>query len=184
MKIISPKNRIMREEFLAKGMAIDTGEIRKTYDLQTLRTNLTFIPENEIQRPHSHILASEAVHVLAGEIQISHEGRWRKIVENQIALFDSNEIHNIRTTKPSQPILYPKARENTAAVAMVYKWIAPYFKIFRGEISFVIENDWFDERYENSSSDPSTSPVLRLKKSHQRKFWQILSRNKISNKNF
>lgn len=179
MKIIRPKKRIMRDEFLAKGMLIDTGEIRKTYDLLTFRSNITYIPENETQRSHRHILITEAVHVLAGQLQVQREGEWEKIVEDQVALFDVNELHNIRTTKLQKSILYPGASKNTAAVAIVYKWIAPHFKIYGDEIGFVIENDWFDENYQDNSSHLSTSPVLRLEKTLQEKFWQIIQRSKL-----
>ena len=178
MKIVSAKTRIMRDEFLAKGIASDTGEIRKTYDLITFRANVTYLPENETQRSHRHTLITEAVHVLAGHLQVQQEGKWEEIAEDQIALFDVNEMHNIRTTKLQESILCPGASKNTTAVAIVYKWIDPYFKINKDEIGFVMENDWFHENYQDDSSDPSTSPVLRLKKPLQEKFWQIIQRSK------
>ena len=114
MKVVSPKKRIMADEFLAKGVARKTGEIRKTYDLLTLRSNFTYIPENETQRPHRHFLVIEAVHVLAGELQVHCEGKWQKIVEDEIALFDLNELHNVRTTKVQQSVVYPGVTKNTA----------------------------------------------------------------------
>lgn len=78
---------------------------------------------------------------------------------------------------------------NTAAVVIVYKWIPPYLKIYKDEVSFVIENDWFsfviendwfNEQYKDNPRDPTASPVLRLAESLQERFWDIAKRNNVS----
>jgi hypothetical protein len=179
MKKITPKKRVMRDEFLEMGIITDTGEIRLTYNLLTLRSNLTFIPENETQRPHKHVLITEAVHVLAGEIHVHHGGIWEKILQNQVALFDLNEFHNIKTGKINNSIEYPGAKYDTAAVAIVYKWIPPYLVINEDELTFVMENDWFGKDCEKAADDAKVSPLLKLEHVHQDRFWQIVKRNDI-----
>ncbi len=169
----------MRQESLALGITKDTNEIRESYDLITFKSNLSYMPANESQVPHKHFLVREAVHVLDGQIEVWHEDTWKTVVEKQVALFDLNELHNVRTGNLDRPLLFPGTANNTAAVAIVYKWIPPYLEIYEDEVSFVIKNDWFNYQYEDDLSDPKTSPLLRLEKSLQGRFWEIVKRNKV-----
>jgi hypothetical protein len=68
---------------------------------------------------------------------------------------------------------------NTAAVVIVYKWIPPYFEIYEDEISFVFDNDWFNQEYGDDLSDLTASPVLLLDSNLQAKFWNIADRNNV-----
>ena len=136
MKVIKGKKRIMQEEFLAKGITKKTAEVRETYDLLTFRSNISYMPSNETQRPHRHILVSEAVHVLAGQIEVRHANHWQPVVHDQVALFELNEVHNIRTTNLNEGVIYAGIREDVAAIAVVYKWIAPFFEIYEDENQF------------------------------------------------
>ena len=94
-----------------------------------------------------------------------------------------NELHNVRTTKVQQSVVYPGVTKNTASVAIVYKWIPPFLTIYEDEITFIIQNDWFNNNYEDKDSDPKTSPVLRLDKNLQDKFWEIVTRNNMHIRN-
>jgi hypothetical protein len=169
----------MRIEFFRKGMPKHTGEIRETYDLLTFRSNISYMPRNETQTPHKHVLVMEAIHVLAGQIEVQTLGHWNIVKEEQVALFDLNEVHNIRTKNQNKIVVYPRSNKDIGAVTVVYKWIPPYLKITRDEVTFVIENDWFDDKYYNELSDHKTSPVLRLDKPLQKKFWAIVKRNAV-----
>lgn len=167
----------MGNEFFRSGMPKQTGEIRETYDLLTFRSNISYMPRNETQTPHKHILVMEAIHVLAGQIEVRTLDNRKTVKEEQVALFDLNEVHNIRTKNQHTVLVYPRSTRATGAVTVVYKWIPPFLKIHRNEVTFIIENDWFDAKYKKNSSDPKTTPVLRLKKPLQKKFWDIVKRN-------
>jgi hypothetical protein len=169
----------MRNEFFGQGFERDTGEIRQTFDLITFRSNLTFIPCNEIQTIHKHILVMEAVHVLAGLVHVLSGNHWKTIRQGEVAVFDLNELHNLRTTRRHTRIGFPLVPENISAIAIVYKWIPPYIAVYEKEVSFVLQNDWFDNEFKDNFSDPSTSPVLRLEKTLQKRFWKIVKRNNV-----
>lgn len=179
MKVIKARTRNMREEFSALGIKKRTHEIRESYDLITFRSNLSFMPLNETQMPHKHILVTEAIHVLAGQIEVCADGDWNTLTEKQAVLFELNEIHNIRTGNFYRPILFPGTTNNTAAVVIVYKWIPPYFEIYEDEISLVFDNDWFNLEYRDHPRDITASPVLGLDSNLQEKFWNIADRNKV-----
>ena len=179
MKLIKARTRDMSEEFSALGIKKNTNEIRESYDLVTFRSNLSFMPINETQTPHKHVMVREAIHVLAGQIEVCTDGDWNTLIEKQIVLFDLNEIHNIRTDNFDRRILFPGTLDNTAAVVIVYKWIAPYFEIYADEISFVFDNDWFNLDYQNDLRDSTASPILLLDSNLQEQFWNIAERNNI-----
>jgi uncharacterized cupin superfamily protein len=180
MKIITGKKRVMRDELVAQGTPKDTGEIRQTFDLTTLRSNLSYMPPNETQTRHKHFLVNEAVHVLSGQIDARTSNNWKNVKREQVVLFDLGELHNIRTRDAVKLEEQSRVTKNVSAVTVVYKWIPPYLKIYKDEASFVIENDWFEDRHEKNFNDLTTSPVLRLKKTLQEKFWEIIKRNDIA----
>ena len=68
---------------------------------------------------------------------------------------------------------------NTAAVGIVYRWIPSYLKIYKDELSFVIEYDWFNEQYRNNPRDHTAGPVLRLTESLQETFWDTAKSNNV-----
>jgi len=179
VKLIKARTRDMGVEFSALGIKKTTNEIRESYDLVTFRSNLSFMPINEIQTPHKHVLVREAIHVLAGEIEVCTDGDWNTLTEKQAVLFDLNEFHNIRTGNCDRRILFPGTFDDTAAVVLVYKWIAPYSVVYEDEISFVFENDWFNLDYGNDLRDSTASPILLLDSNLQEKFWNIADRNNI-----
>jgi len=170
----------MREEFSTLGIKKDTHEIRESYDLITFRSNLSFMPPNETQVPHKHILVREAIHVLAGELEVCTDGDWNSLSEKQAVLFDLNEIHNIRSGNFDRQLLFPGTMDNTTAICIVYKWIPPYFEIYEDEITFVFDNDWFNLEYRDDLRDPTASPLLRLESNLQEKFWNIADRNNVA----
>ena len=179
MQVIKARTRNMQEEFSALGIKKSTHEVRESYDLITFRSNLSFMPKNETQTPHKHIMVREAIHVLAGQIEVCTDGDWNTLIEKEAVLFELNEIHNIRTGNFDRSILFPGTMNNTAAVVIVYKWIPPYFEIYEDEISFVFDNDWFDLRYKDPLRDHTASPILLLDSNLQEKFWNIADRNKV-----
>jgi len=179
VQVIKPRTRNMREEFSALGIKKCTHEVRESYDLITFRSNLSFMPINETQTPHKHVLVREAIHVLAGQIEVCTDGDWNTLNEKQAVLFDLNEIHNIRTEKFDRPLLFSGTMTNTAAVVIVYKWIPPYFEIYEDEISFVFDNDWFSQEYRDDLRDLTASPILLLDSNLKEKFWNIADRNKV-----
>ena len=179
MKVIKATTRDMRKEFSTLGIKKSTNEIRESYDLFTFRSNLSYMPIDETQKPHKHILVMEAIHVLVGQIEVCTDGDWNTLSEKQAVLFDLNEVHNIRTRNFDQRILFPGTPENIGAVVIVYKWIPPYFEIYKDEINFIFDHDWFNLEYRDHRSDITTSPVLRLDCKLQEKFWNIVDRNKV-----
>jgi quercetin dioxygenase-like cupin family protein len=169
----------MKEEYRALGKSIETDEIRETYDLDTFRSNINYLPQNQTQTTHKHFLVIDAIHVMAGEIEVLHDKTWETVRAGNVAVFDLNELHNLRTLENRGLIEYPGATSTTTAVAIVYKWIPPYLKIHKQEISLIIQNDWFSDEFVNDLSDPSTSPILRLEKPLRDKYWSIIKRNTI-----
>ena len=45
-------------------------------------------------------------------------------------------MHNIRTTNLNEGVIYAGIREDVVAIAVVYKWIAPFFEIYEDENQF------------------------------------------------
>ena len=74
------------------GVKKRTHEVRESYDLITFRSNLSYMPINETQTPHKHVLVREAIHVLAGQIEVCTDGDWNTLIEKEAVLFDINEI--------------------------------------------------------------------------------------------
>lgn len=167
----------MQEEFIGRGVSQQTAEVRQTYDLGTMRSNLTYIPRNENQIRHRHLLVMEAVHVLAGQLLVRQSGDWKTVRQNEVALFELNELHSMKAKPVLKSIIYPGITGNIAAVALVCKWIPPFLTVHKEEVSFIIENDWFDRGYQGVQTASSTTPISRLDKIFQRKFWQIVKRN-------
>jgi len=76
------------------------------------------MPLNETQTAHKHILVKEVIHVLAGEIEVCTDADWNRLIQKQAVLFDSNEIHNIRTGDFDRPLILLGTIDNTTAVVI------------------------------------------------------------------
>jgi hypothetical protein len=177
MKIITGSRRVMREELYKAGTPKETNEIRESYSMGSLVTSFTHMPENETQNPHKHILVKEAIHVLYGSIEVLSNKKWHPIKERQIAEFDLNEYHNVRT-RPNN-MVFPHAKKNISAITLAYKWIPAYVNIEENEIDLVLRYDWFHQNYEKNNKDITTSPLLRASKEIQKKFLNVARRNKF-----
>lgn len=176
MKIINGNIRVMREELLKAGTPKDTDEIRESYPMSSLIANITYMSENETQNPHKHFLVKEAIHVLSGNVDVLSNNVWHPLQERQVAEFDLDEYHNVRTGEKTN-VIFPHAGKNIAAITLAYKWIPAYVKIEESEVDLVLKYDWFHQNYEQNSTDPSTSPLLRENSDTQEKFWEVVKRN-------
>ncbi len=179
MQIIDGQTRAMRDEYEKIGIAKDTNEVRESFDLETMRTVIAYMPENEIQHTHKHSMIIEAIHVIAGQIDVWNDGAWKTIPENNIVMFEHGEYHNLRTIKKIKEINLLSTDSSIAAITLAYKWIPPDLEIFRDEIEMVLDNDWFHIDYKQGTDDHTTSPLLRASDAVQEKFLQILKRNNL-----
>ena len=172
----------MCDEYRKIGIIKETNEIRESFDLGTTNSIIAYMPENEIQNPHMHSIIIEAIHVIAGELEVWNNGKWKAVSENQIVMFEHGEYHNLRTSKKTKDINIISSDSNIAAVTLAYKWIPPDLEIFSEEIKMILEYDWFHLNYKQDTEDKTTSPLLRADKVIQKKFFSILKRNKLNEK--
>jgi hypothetical protein len=114
----------------------------------------------------------------AGQVEIFCDGKWILLNEREVAVFSLNEVYNMRTGSQVKEITYPHSTNNIAAVTIVYKWIPPLFEIQNDEMNFIIQNDWFSDQFDQNNKDPQASHVFRLEETLQKKFWNIVERNK------
>lgn len=169
----------MRDEYRKIGILTETDEIRESFDLATMRSVIAYMPENEMQNTHRHSMVVEAIHILAGQVDVWNKGQWKPLSENQVAIFERNEYHNLRTAKKINKIDFPSSDHSIAAVTLAYKWIPPNLEIHSDEIDLVLDYDWFHLDYEPDTYDKTTSPLLRSDEATQKKFWNILERNNL-----
>lgn len=179
MRIIDGQTRIMRDEYEKIGIKKDTDEIRESFDLDTMRSIIAYIPENETQHPHKHSIIIEAIHVIAGQLDVWNKGSWKTIQENNIVMFEHGEYHNLRTRKKTKDITLLSSDSSIAAITLSYKWIPPSLKISDDEVEMILDNDWFHLDYVHGTKDQTTSPLLRTSKDMQKKFFQIIERNNL-----
>ena len=179
MRIVNGQTRIMCDEYQKIGIIKDTSEIRESFDLDTMRSVIAYIPEDEMQHTHKHTIIIEAIHVIAGQLDVWNDGAWKTIPENNIVMFEHGEYHNLRTAKKTKEINLLSADSSIAAITLSYKWIPPNLKIFQDEIKMILDNDWFHLDYVHSTKDDTTSPLLRESDTVQEKFLQILKRNNL-----
>ncbi len=170
----------MRDEFEKIGITKDTNEIREFFDLDTIRSVIAYIPEDEMQHTHKHSIIIEAIHVIAGQLDVWNKGMWETIQENNIVMFEHGEYHNLRTAKKTKEINLLSSDSSIAAITLAYKWIPPNLKIFQDEIEMILDNDWFHLDYVQGTKDATTSPLLRNSDAVQEKFLQILKRNNLT----
>ena len=169
----------MRDEYQKIGIIRDTNEIRESFELDTMRSIIGYIPEDEIQHTHKHSIIIEAIHVIAGQLDVWNNGTWKTIHENNIVMFEHGEYHNLRTTKKTKEINLLSSDSGIAAITLSYKWIPPNLEILQDEIKIVLDNDWFHLDYVYGTKDETTSPLLRENDIIQEKFLQILKRNNL-----
>ena len=179
MRVVDGQTRIMRDEYEKIGITKDTNEIRESFDLDTMRSVIAYMPEDEIQHTHMHSIIIEAIHVIAGQLDVWNNGVWKTIPENNIVVFQHGEHHNLRTSKKSKEISLLSADSGVAAITLAYKWIPPNLKIFQDEIETILDNDWFHLDYVHGTDDTTTSPLLRTSNEVQKKFMNILKRNNL-----
>ncbi len=180
MRIIDGHTRIMRDEYEKIGIIKDTNEVRESFDLDTMRSVIAYMPENETQHTHMHSIIIEAIHVVAGQLDVWNNGTWKTIPENNIVMFEYGEYHNLRTMKKIKEINLLSSDSSIAAITLAYKWIPPYLKIMQDEVQMVLDNDWFHIDYKHGAdNDYTTSPLLRASDAVQEKFFQILNRNNL-----
>jgi hypothetical protein len=179
VRIIDGQTRIMRDEYEKIGIVKDTDEIRESFDLDTMRSVIAYMPENEIQHTHKHSIIIEAIHIIAGQLDVWNDGAWKTIPENNIVMFEHGEYHNLRTMKKTKEINLLSSDSGVAAITLAYKWIPPNLEIFQDEIDMVLDNDWFHLDYVYGTKDYTTSPLLRASDAVQEKFLQILKRNNL-----
>ncbi|MCH9658293.1 hypothetical protein K0U27_06295 [archaeon] len=179
MRVVDGQTRIMRDEYEKIGITKDTNEIRESFDLDTMRSVIAYMPEDEIQHTHMHSIIIEAIHVIAGQLDVWNNGVWKTIPENNIVMFQHGEYHNLRTSKKSKEISLLSADSGVAAITLAYKWIPPNLKIFQDEIETILDNDWFHLDYVHGTEDATTSPLLRTSNEIQEKFMNILKRNNL-----
>ena len=179
MRIIDGQTRIMRDEYKKIGITKDTDEVRESFDLESMRSVIAYMPENETQHTHMHSMIIEAIHVIAGQLDVWNNGAWKTILENNIVMFEHGEYHNLRTMKKTKEINLLSSDSSIAAITLAYKWIPPNLKILQDEIEMVLDNDWFHIDYKQGADDHTTSPLLRASDAVQAKFFQILKRNNL-----
>lgn len=179
MRVLDAKTRIMRDEYKKIGILKQTDEIRESFDLESMRSVIAYMPENEIQHPHMHSIIIEAVHIIAGELDVWNNNEWKTISENQIVVFEHGEYHNLRTSKKTKEVNFASVDAGIVAVTLSYKWIPPHLEIFPDEIELILENDWFHLDYEPNTNDKTTSPLLRASETVKEKFLNVLKRNKL-----
>ena len=179
MRVVDGQTRIMRDEYEKIGIVKNTNEIRESFDLDTMRSVIAYMPEDEIQHTHMHSIIMEAIHVIAGQLDVWNNGVWKTIPENNIVMFQHGEYHNLRTSKKSKEISLLSADSGVAAITLAYKWIPPNLKIFQDEIETILDNDWFHLDYVHGTEDITTSPLLRTSNEVQEKFMNILKRNNL-----
>lgn len=170
----------MRDEYEKIGIIKDTNEIRESFDLETMRSVIAYMPENETQFTHKHSIIIEAIHVVAGRLDVWNNGSWKTIPENNIVMFEHGEYHNLRTVKKNKEINILSSNFDIAAITLAYKWIPPNLKIFQDEIEIVLDNDWFHLDYVHGMKDETASPLLRAGDAVQEKFLEILKRNNLT----
>ena len=180
MRIIDGQTRIMRDEYKKIGIIKDTNEVRESFDLETMRSVIAYMPENETQHTHMHSMIIEAIHVVAGQLDVWNDGKWQTIPENNIVMFEHGEFHNLRTLKKTKEINLLSSDSSIAAITLAYKWIPPNLEIFQDEIQIVLDNDWFHINYRQGTNDDTTTPLLRTSDAVQEKFFEILKRNNLS----
>ncbi len=180
MRIIEKQTRIMRDEYQKIGINKKTDEVRESFDLDTMRSVIAYMPVNETQHTHKHSIIIEAIHVIAGQLDVWNNGTWKTIQENNIVMFEHGEYHNLRTTKKTEDITLLSSNSSIAAITLAYKWIPPNLEIFDDEIEMILDNDWFHLDYVHGTKDNTTSPLLRADKDVQEKFFQIIKRNNLS----
>jgi hypothetical protein len=179
VRIIDGQTRIMRDEYEKIGIIKDTDEIRESFDLDTMRSVIAYMPEDEIQHTHQHSIIIEAIHIIAGQLDVWNAGIWKIIPENNIVMFEHGEYHNLRTMKKAKEINLLSSGSGIAAITLAYKWIPPNLEIFQDEIEIILDNDWFHLDYVHGTKDETTSPLLRASDTIQEKFFQILKRNNL-----
>ena len=180
MRIIEGQTRIMRDEYEKIGIIKDTNEVRESFDLESMRSVIAYMPENETQHTHMHSIIIEAIHVIAGQLDVWNDGEWKTIPENNIVMFEHGEYHNLRTLKKIKEINLLSADSSIAAITLAYKWIPPSLEILHDEIQLILDNDWFHIDYkQGTNNDNTTSPLLRTSDAVQKKFFQILNRNNL-----
>ena len=170
----------MRDEYEKIGVIKDTDEIRESFDLDTMRSVIAYMPEDEIQHTHKHSIIIEAIHVIAGQLDVWNNGAWKTIPENNIVMFKHGEYHNLRTTKKTKDVNLLSADSDIAAVTLAYKWIPPNLEILQDEVKMILDNDWFHINYVYGTKDGTTSPLLRTSNAVQEKFLQTLKRNNLT----
>jgi hypothetical protein len=144
-----------------------------------LRIAITQVPFGETQILHKHLMLKEALLLLSGEVEVYSNGIWSSLEEKQIAEFEVNEYHALRTPKTGDPLDFPDVGVNVAAIIVAYKWLPPYFEVTEEEAQIVLANDWFSKEYDTKPTDRNTSPVVRLEEQVRRRFWKIIERNRL-----
>lgn len=181
MEIIKAQVRDMRKELANAGTPKDTDEIRKSINMDGLRSVITLQPPNEVQNAHKHLLAKESIQLFEGAVEAYSErdgGRWVPLEKDTSVEFGLNEYHNLRTNSITTPIGYTDAAgKKVAAFHLAYRWVPPYIHLEKGEAEFLFQYDWFGEAQKDNPTDPKGSPLLRAERAVQKKFISILKNN-------
>ncbi len=179
MRLVDGKVRIMREELAKAENPKDTDEIRETYDLDYFRSNLTYHVREEVQNRHMHLLLYGAHHVLDGLMEIQDDdGNWHQLQRRQAAVYKPGEFYNARVLSNTPQVSYPDAGSTIGAVSIFYKWLPPNLEVHENEAQFIFNNDWFGEGFLKDPIDKKSSPALRLAEAEQKRFWEIVKRNR------
>ncbi len=179
MQLIPGKVRIMREELAKAGTPKDTDEIRENYEFSTLKSIVTYHVKGELQNRHMHFVLGGVHHVLAGSMELQDDkGDWYRVDTRQAAEHTPCDYYNVRVPEDGPTAAYPGAGPTVGAVSIFYKWVPPHLDVREDELTLLFQNDWFGEGYLKDQTDKKTSPVLRLAEPEQKRFWEIVKRNK------
>lgn len=179
MQLINGVVRNMREELAKSQTPKDTDEIRETYNLPYFRANVTYHVRGEIQNRHAHLALYGAHHVLDGLMEIQDDdGNWTKLGIRQAASYKPREFYNVRVPTDAPKVTYPGAGPTIGAVSIFYKYLQPQLDVTEDDAQLLFANDWFGEGFTKDPTDKKSSPALRLAEVEQKKFWNIISRNR------